>query len=318
MRGRARWSGFVLISMHNQSIIILDAPSNLGLRPPLPGRVPGVYRMPDALRAADLVAKLNALDGGRLIPPAYHHELDSAVGVRNANGIYHFSLELAERVQSLIQQGYFPLVLGGDCSILLGSMLALRRIGRYGLLFIDGHTDFGTPETSGTGGAAGMDLALATGYGLELLANMEGLRPLVQERDVVLFGNRDVEDRESYPWRAVFQTGITHIDLNTIRGMGIRQAIEQAVAHFRRAGVAGVWVHVDADVLDDVVMPAVDSRQPDGMSYAELIVALQTMLASGLAVGMEVTIYDPDLDPDGSIAAAFISAMTQSFSRSHH
>jgi len=73
------------------------------------------------------------------------------------------------------------------------------------------------------------------------------------------------------------------------------------------------WVHLDADVLDDAVMPAVDSRQPGGLGQAEFIEALRVLLRSGLAVGMDVTIFDPDLDPTGEIAEGLVSTLERAF-----
>ena len=80
------------------------------------------------------------------------------------------------------------------------------------------------------------------------------------------------------------------------------------------SGVEGFWIHLDADVLDDRIMPAVDSRQPDGLSYAELVELLETLLSSDLAVGAQVTIFDPELDPTGEIAEGFASAIVRAFS----
>src|SRR5262245_30669735 len=116
-------------------LVLLDAPSNLGLRPPAPGRQPGVYKLPEALRAQGLRERLGALDGGRVAPPAYSPEPDPATGFRNGTALSGYTLALAERVVEIMRAGSFPLVLGGDCSILLGDMLACRVLGRYGLVF---------------------------------------------------------------------------------------------------------------------------------------------------------------------------------------
>src|SRR4029450_10655710 len=87
-------------------------------------------------------------------------------GVRNERAIERFSLRLADRVAALLDRGSVPVVPGGDCSILLGNMLALRRRGRYGLVFVDGHSDFRHPGNSdAVGSAAGEDLPLVTGRG---------------------------------------------------------------------------------------------------------------------------------------------------------
>ena len=119
----------------------------LGLRPPAPGRVPGARRLPEALRGNRLVDRLQAADAGRVDPPPYSPEVDPVTGVRSGATLPGYSTALADRVVELLRDGAFPLVLGGDCSILLGAMLALRRLGRYGLVSLDGGLDFRHPAT---------------------------------------------------------------------------------------------------------------------------------------------------------------------------
>ncbi len=282
-------------------IAVLDAPSNLGLRPPRPGAEPGCKKLAGALRGQGIVERLGAYDAGGLIPPPYSEEWDGKT-VRNASAIARFSRDLAGRVEELLEKGRFPLVMGGDCSILLGNMLALRKRGRFGLAFLDGHLDFRHPGNSKVvGAAAGEDLALVTGRGGEDLANPEGLKPLVREEDVVALGERE-NDRET---NDVLNTEIAVLDLAAVRKIGVAEAARRAVDRFENNKLDGFWIHLDADVLDDEVMPAVDSPQPDGLSRNELIEMLKGLLASRLAAGMDVTIFNPDLDPDGKIASAF-------------
>jgi arginase len=284
-----------------RTIAVLDAPSNLGLRPPRPGAQPGCKKLAGALRGQGIVERLGAYDAGGLIPPPYSEEWDGKT-VRNASAIARFSRDLAARVGELLDKRRFPLVMGGDCSILLGNMLALRKRGRFGLAFLDGHLDFRHPGNSeAVGAAAGEDLALVTGRGGEDLTNLEGLKPLVREEDVVALGERE-NDPET---RDVLNTEIAVLDLARVRTVGVAEAARRAVERFERPELDGFWIHLDADVLDDEVMPAVDSPQPDGLSRNELIEVLKVMLASRLAAGMEVTIFDPELDPDGAIASAF-------------
>jgi arginase len=286
-------------------IAVLDAPSNLGLRPPRPGAEPGCKKLAGALREQGIVERLGAYDAGRLIPPPFSGEWDGKT-VRNASGIARFTRDLAGRVEELLEKGLFPLVMGGDCSILLGNMLALRKRGRFGLAFLDGHLDFRHPGNSeAVGAAAGEDLALVTGRGGEDLVNPEGLKPLVREKDVVALGERE-NDPET---RDVLDTEITVLDLAAVRKIGAAEAARRAVERFERNELDGFWIHLDADVLDDEVMPAVDSPQPGGLSRDELITMLRVLLASRLAVGMEVTIFDPDLDSDGKIASAFAGGL---------
>jgi len=301
--------------MHRR-IVVLDAPSNLGLQPPAGGKEPGTRRLPDRLRAHRLLKRVGAADGGRIPAPPYDPTVDPVTGVRNAQAIAAYSQQLAAAVQPLVSSGAFPLVLGGDCSILLGPMLALRRQGRYGLCFIDGHLDLLTPETSASKGAAGMDLALAIGHGPDLLANLEGLWPLVQESDVVALGFRG--GTEGYGALAALATRppLLWLPLSEVRNQGPVASAEAALALFEGGQLQGFWIHLDADVLDDSVMPAVDSRQPDGLSYEELGAVLRRLLQSALSVGMEITILDPDLDPDGLIVESFVGFLEAAFSGS--
>lgn len=288
------------------SIAVLDAPSNLGLRSPEPGKVPGVFGMPRALRSHGIVERLGAADAGEVTVPPYDPEWYPGFGVRNAEAIRRFSVDLANRVGALIEEERFPLVLGGDCSILLGNTLALRRRGRFGLVYLDGHLDFRHPGNAAhVGAAAGEDLALVTGRGSERLINIDGLGPYVRDADVVALAERE-RDPETDD---ILRTKIAVWDLAEVRRVGVPETARRTVERMRCAGVDGFWLHLDADVLDDAVMPAVDSRAPDGLSSAELAGLVGPLLRSGLAIGMEVTIFDPELDPDGRIAKGFTTAL---------
>ena len=296
-------------------ISIVEAPSNLGLRPSDTGKVPGVARLPAALKAAGLADRLGAANGGRVAPPPYAAHRDPTLDMLNPHAIRDFSLDLAERVGQVLDRGEFPFVLGGDCSILLGAMLALKRRGRYGLFFLDGHVDFYTsPADSPTGGAAGMDLALACGYGPALLADLDGRGPLVRDDDLVVFGFREPDER-AHGLPVLSQTRAQTHHLDRIRERGLDASMAEAMERLTSASLDGFWVHLDADVLDDAVMPAVDSRQPSGLCYDELSAILGIALASDRAVGIHVTIFDPDLDRDGSIARGFADAIDAGFGR---
>src|SRR6266540_6848695 len=119
-----------------RNAVVVDAPSNLGLRPPSPDTIPGVWRLPEVLRREGIVARLAATDGGRVGPPAYTPDHD-ATGTRNGLAIAGYSVKLADRLGEVLDAGEFPVLLGSDCSILLGAMLALCRRGRYGLAYLE-------------------------------------------------------------------------------------------------------------------------------------------------------------------------------------
>ena len=275
---------------------IIEAPSILGLKPT------GVERLPVVLLQHGLADQLRARRAGRVVPAiAYNPERDPQTLMRNAPGIAEYSVRLADAVADVVDRGEFPILLGGDCSIVLGSMLALRRRGRYGLLFIDGHADFYQPEALTSGEAASMDLGFATGRGPELLTNLEGLRPLVRDEDVVAFGFRDAQEQREYGGQPLPPAALA-LELNEVRRLGAQRAAQRAVEHLTAAdkSTQGFFIHLDADVVSDASMPAVDYRMADGLSWDELRTVLQTALASGRAVGIEITIYNPALDTDGS------------------
>ena len=166
---------------------IVQAPSHLGLR------APGVEALPGALLDAGLAERLGARPGERLAAPAFDPEIDPGTGLLNPHGLRGHASRLADAVGAVLDHGAFPIVLGGDCTILLGITLALRRRGRSGLLFLDGHADFYQPEAEPAGEAASMELALVTGRGPELVTNLESRRPLLRDEDVVVFGFRYAE-----------------------------------------------------------------------------------------------------------------------------
>lgn len=173
------------------TIHVLDLPSNLGLKRPTPDREPGTRFAPWQLRQLHLLERLAAIDGGVVEPPPYTGLRDPETQVTHAAELADYARRVADAVEPVLACGDFPLLLGGDCSVLLGSALALNRRGRFGLVFIDGHRDLLLPRQTRHGAAAGMDLALATGHGPEALTRIEARFPLVRPDDVLVFGFRD-------------------------------------------------------------------------------------------------------------------------------
>ncbi len=289
-----------------KSIAIIEAPSILGLRPT------GVEYLPDALVSAGLPARLQARHAGRVNPPVFSDVRDRETGFLNPQGISDYSRRLAARVEEVLGQGEFALVLGGDCSMLLGAMLALNRRGHQGLLFVDGHMDFYDEETNINGEAASSELALVTGRGPALLTTYDGRCPLVRDEDVVAFGFRDEWEARSYASPPLPET-MKAMSLEEVRRVGVAAAAQEAVAYASGQGTREFWIHFDADVLDDAILPAVDYRLPGGLTWIEIENVLHTALASPKAVGMEITIFNPRLDSDGKILNAFVDMLTSAF-----
>lgn len=287
-----------------RSYAVLEAPSSLGLM------ATGVERLPERMRELGLAERVRARHAGRLSPPARDSVRDAETHILNAPEIAAWTPTLANAFEGLLDRREFPIVLGGDCTILLGTTLALKRRGRYGLLFVDGNADFFQADAEPSGEAASMDLALATGRGPQLLSNLEGRSPLVRAEDAVAFGYRDAADQLAHGSQPLPEE-LRSFDLETVRRMGVEAATHAAVAHVARPELDGFLIHVDADCLDDRIMPAVDFRIPDGFSWDELVAVLKHALASERAIGLEVTIYNPDLDRDGAAGRGLCDALVR-------
>jgi arginase len=294
-------------------IAVCGAPSSLGIRPYDDSLgVRGLYRAPSVLRQSGLVERLAADDIGDVVPGPYRDFIREPGHVRNESALITYNRALADRVEIGLQDGRFTLLLGGDCSIVLGSMLgATRRAGRVGLVYIDAHDDFATPSESVTGSAASMCLGMAAGRGDSALAQLAGSTPLVRGDDIVLIGRRDVD--QPYPGHAALEEyGVLDLAGRTLAGSGAVAVAARALERVTRTGLDGFWVHVDADVFDPGVIPAVDSPEPAGPGFDELVALVRPLVQHSQALGMQLTIYDPTLDPDGSCAvrlASFLEAV---------
>jgi arginase len=280
-------------------IAVLAAPTNLGLKPPEPTSVPGCAKAPEALREAGLHRRLlgaGATDAGVVLPGRY---VDHVVPgrLRNHDALLDHAHRLADRLDSLLADGLTPLVLGGDCSLLVGAGLGLaRRGGRHGLVHIDGHTDFRHPGNSDAcASLAGEDLAAAVGRHWPDASDPEGRGPSFAAPDVAHIGCRD-DDEDLPEVRSLL--GAVVPASHVIRDGA--QAAEAARAVADAPGVEGYWLHLDVDVLDPAHVSAVDSPDPGGLD-PEQLTELLTALAPR-AVGAQVTVFDPDLDPGGEQA----------------
>ena len=293
---------------------IVEAPSALGHVP----EHMGVQRAPEVLLGAGLADGLAARRAGRVEAAGYSAERDPQTKVMNPQAISDYSPLLADAVAAVLDEGEFPVVLGGDCSVLLGTMLALRRRGRYGLLYIDGDADFYQPEVNPLRGAASAsDLAFATGRGPDVVTDIEGRRPLVRDNDVVVFACRDAADRERRGCQPLPENLLV-VDRDQVRRLGAGAAAIEAVRYLTRAGGPedGFWIHLDADVFDETIMQAVDDPRPDGLAWDEVVSALSVAMRSRRAIGLQVAIYNPDIDTDGSNGRGLAATVREALSAS--
>lgn len=268
----------------------------------------GISLMGDALISAGLAQALSAQIATELPPPDWEPRRDATTKVLNPHEVQGYSVAIADAVQEQLKAGHFPVVLGGDCTILIGSMLGLKRERDTGLYFIDGHADFYQPDVSPSGETADMELGFVVGRGPELLVNIENQKPLVEESHTALFGFRDEELIKEAGGQDVRATKIHCVSLADTRYYGFNNALEKSIRHVA-SQVDAFWIHLDLDVLDDTIMPAVDYRMPDGLSTGELVNALRRLMKAGKASGISIAIFNPTLDWDGTLAKHVVALL---------
>ncbi|CAB3768394.1 arginase [Burkholderia sp. MSh2] len=278
------------------------APSSLGLRPNAAGLEPETWRAPEVLLATGLAAQVGA-QVSRLAHPAYAFTPQPGTRLGNGRAIRDFSLDLAGRVADARRRHVFPIVLGGDCSVLLGCLLGNRRAGGAGLVHVDGHSDFYHPGNYDTskrlGSVAGMDLALSTGRGEPLLTDWPDLDgPLVDDLDACQVGERESESGDlETTYGDIASTAITRITIGQLLARGPAAVAAELVGWLGARALGHAWLHVDLDVLDQAQLPAVDSPGSPGLDFDGLDALLGPLVASGRVAGINFTIYDPGLDP---------------------
>ena len=295
-----------------RTIALLGAPSNIGIRPYDDGRPRGLDRAPAALR------------GRKACGPARRRRRRR----RRAASVRRFHTSGRPRPERGSHRPLFERHrrAGGACPVgrafrspprrrlqhRLGRLVRRTEASnsRLGLVYVDGHADFATPEESVTGSAAAMCAAFAIGRGDSALAQLAEM-PLVNGSDLAILGRRDDSYGDIYGQAALRAAGALDIPAPAVRSRGVAAAAAAALE--RLSGVSRIWIHVDADVLDPSVMPAVDSPEPSGVLVDELVSLVRPFVRDPRAVGLQLTIYDPNLDSDGTCAETLVSVLEQTF-----
>jgi arginase len=266
------------------------------------GREDGVARAPAALRRAGLVSRLaeqvEVDDAGdvRFAPPTTSRSAGS--GLLSERALVSMVQGTREAVAAVHRAAGFPLVLGGDCPVMLGGLAAARdRFGSAGLLMVDGHEDGYPPRLSPTGEAADSELFLALGLPADgLPEELAALTPLLAPAQVALLGPRDEATIVREGAASLRGTVPMHTDVELVlRGPA---AVADRCARDLRETAAAWWLHVDLDVLATEALGAVDYRQPGGLDWEQLGELTAAALAVPGCAGWTVAIYNPDLDAD--------------------
>jgi len=271
----------------------------------------GVDMGPSAIRLARLQSRLQELghqvtDAGNIpcfTPESFGYG-DSKV--RYLKEVRNNCELLAGEVEKAAGEGYFPLVLGGDHSIAIGTVSGLGRSrGRLGIIWMDAHGDFNTPDTSPSGNIHGMSLAAIAGLGDRALTHLDGSRCNVRPENIALIGVRDLDPGER---RNIRESGIKVFTMSDIDSRGIKAVVEEAIES-AAAGTDNVHLSIDMDIIDPEEAPGTGSPVPGGITYREAHLAMEIMAEWNAIGSMEVVEVNPILDTGnktGELAVSLI------------
>lgn len=260
---------------------------------------------PRALRDAGLFDALAALGH----PVVAHHEIrqDAAAGpgsdprARHLDAIAAVCARLADVVEAAARSGRFPLILGGDHALAVGSVAGLVRHARshgqeLGLIWLDAHPDMNTPETSPSGNVHGMPLAALLGHGPPALTQLAGrgpaLAPAVAPERVAILGVREIDRDEA---RLVAETGVRVFDRAELARRGVEVCVAEALDRLRGA-TAGIHLSLDLDACDPAVAPGVTTPVPGGLERREALAICAQLGRSGRLAGVDLVELDPARD----------------------
>ena len=262
----------------------------------------GVDMGPSAVRAAGLNHALKNLghqveDAGNIhvrLPEETHFGDRRAKYLKE---IAETSQEVAQRICQTLEAGCFPLSLGGDHSVAVGTQAGVSKFYHerqqpVGCLWIDAHADMNTPESSPSGNVHGMPLAASLGHGPESLTGIFGYAPKIPPQKCVLIGARALDSREQ---RHVKESGINVFTMRAIDELGMRAVMEKSIA-LASHGTAGFVVSFDVDVVDPDEAPGVGTPVPGGITYREAHLAMEMVADSRKMVAFELVEINPILD----------------------
>jgi len=276
-----------------RDIAIIGVPLDLGA-----GRR-GVDMGPSAMRYAGLRERIAALGyrvrdlGNLAVPLAEQIEPPAAdEPLRYLQPIVGVVRDLAQQVRDVISSNTLPIILGGDHSLSIGSVAGVAHNRRIGVIWLDAHGDYNTPETTPSGNIHGMGLAVLTGRGHPTLTGLIGRAPVIRPGDAALVGVRNLDDGE----RELLRTsGVRVFTMHDIDRRGMAAVMEEAILHVS-ASTSGFHLSFDLDVLDPHEAPGVGTPVLGGITYREAHLAMELVAASGRLISLDLVEVNPILD----------------------
>ncbi|OEK76310.1 arginase [Staphylococcus saprophyticus] len=284
----------------NKTVEIIGAPSTFGQKKL------GVNLGPDAIRYAGIVARIEAIgltvkDSGNInVPELNLNKFNSEQqGLRNLEEIIETSETLSQSVSNSISNNHFPLILGGDHSIAIGSISGVsKHYENLGVIWYDAHGDLNIPEESPSGNIHGMPLRILAGDGDDKLVNIANYAPKVKPENIVLIGMRDLDVGER---QYIKDNNIKTYTMAEVDRYGIKQVIKETIDYLKEK-TDGIHLSLDVDALDPVETPGTGTRVLGGLTYRESHFALEFLHNSNLVTSMDLVEVNPLIDHNNDTA----------------
>ncbi len=274
---------------------------------------------PSAMRVARLGPRIERLghaveDLGNVYSPTVETKTAGHTSLLYADEILTVCETLSRRVERVARAGQFPLVLGGDHSIAMGTVGGVARAldgGRVGVLWVDAHGDFNTTDTSESGNIHGMPLSAIVGLGDERLVNVGKVAPKARPENVVIVGLRDVDEEEK---RLIRKSGISAFTMREIDERGLRNVMQDALEAACRGAS---WLHVsfDLDCIDPSEAPGVGTPVPGGFTYREGHLVLEMVAEVPFFKSLEVVELNPLMDVHNKTGELAVGLVASAFGK---
>lgn len=276
----------------------------------------GVNMGPSAIRYAGVVERMEAI-GHELIDEGDIH-IDAGLQAENSDSklknlkeVVQTNTKLAEKVAEVLKEDRFPLVLGGDHSIGIGTLAGLAtKYKKLGVIWYDAHADMNTDETSPSGNIHGMPLAVSMGHGDSRLVNLHHEGQKVAPENVIIIGARSIDPGEK---ALIKELGVRVFTMHEIDKYGMTAVMDQAIQHLKDNDVDGVHLSLDLDALDPLYTPGVGTPVAGGISYRESHLAMEILEESGLVTSAEFVEVNPILDEKNKTADVAVALMGSLF-----
>ena len=295
--------------MNNLNISLIGVPMDLGQNRR------GVDMGPSAIRYAGVVERLEEIghtvtDEGNIQIAAAEKTASPDTNLKNLKEVTDASTALATKIHDVMEDGQFPLILGGDHSIAIGTLAGLGdRYEKLGVIWYDAHSDINTGETSPSGNIHGMPLAVSIGLGHEKLVNIRGFAPKIKPENVVIIGARSIDPGER---EIIKEQGIKVFTMHDIDKLGMTEVMNKAMWYLKDREVDGVHLSLDLDGIDPIYTPGVGTPVPGGISYRESHLAMEMLFSSDMITSAEFVEVNPILDEKNKtadVAVALIGSL---------